>query len=84
MSPSNVPFLGPDVDVAFSYHPPTDDQIRRYAKIRLEARNVALAITDLVPPSLERDIAFARLREAVMWANAAIACNEPDASADAA
>lgn len=60
----------------FTYHPPKEDQIERYEKIRSFARDLALEISDLCPDSRERSLAFTKLEECVMWANAAIARNE--------
>jgi len=60
----------------FVYHPPKDDQAERYTRIRAAGANLADMVTDLCPNSHERDLAFDKIREAVMWANAAIACNE--------
>ena len=67
---------GLDLDNAFTYHPPSEDQIPRYEALRATARVLAEQIGDLCPPSPERSIAVTRVREAVFWANAAIACNE--------
>jgi hypothetical protein len=63
---------------AFTYHPPKGDQTHRYEDIRDEGRVLAEMIMRHCPASRERTLAFDRLREAVMWANASIACNEDD------
>lgn len=68
-----------DLDNVFTYHPPTGDQIARYADLRSTGRLLATSIDAHCPPSPERSTAIAKVREAVMWANAAIACNEPPA-----
>lgn len=65
-----------DVEYAFSYHPPCGTQVDRYKVIRDCGGQFAEVIGKLCPPSQERDTAIVRLRETVMWANAAIACNE--------
>lgn len=60
----------------FTHHPPKDDQdMRRYQEIRNGGRELAELILDECPISPERDAALQKIREAVMWANAAIACN---------
>jgi hypothetical protein len=65
------------LDNWFTYHPPKGDQSFRYAGVRAGGRHLADVISDLTPPgSPEREQALAKVREAVMWANAAIACNE--------
>ena len=60
----------------FTYHAPKEDQIERYNALRSEAKDLALRIEALCPDSRERSIAFTKLEECVMWANAAIARNE--------
>ena len=62
---------------AFVYHPPQEGQGQRYEKLRAEARNLALTMTTLCPPSRELSLALTNLEQAVMWANASIARNEP-------
>ena len=65
-----------DVQKIFTYHPPKDDQPKKYEEIRSIARDYAKVITDLCPDSSERSIALTKLDECVMWANASIARNE--------
>jgi len=60
----------------FTFHPAEGDQPERYAAIRSFALELALLIEDNAPHSRERSLAFTKLQEAVMWANAAIAVNE--------
>lgn len=65
-----------DLDNWFTYHPPGGNQPERYSRIREAVKEVASLIYNLCPGSRERSLAFTKLREASMWANAAIACNE--------
>jgi hypothetical protein len=65
-----------DIENLFTYHPPKPDQIERYEKIREAGKAFAELLDEAVPGSPERSTALAKIREAVMWANAAIACNE--------
>lgn len=67
-----------DLDHVFTYHAPHGDQIERYAELREHGRRFAMLLAELVPGSVERSTALSRLREVVMWANAGIACNEPE------
>lgn len=60
----------------FTYHAPKGDQPARYVAIREAAKNLAKVIFDNVPPSADRTAALRKVREAVMTANAAIACEE--------
>lgn len=64
------------VEKAFTYHPPKDDQPQRYEKIRATAKAFGLMLVEIVPNSREKSLAMTKLEEAVMWANAAIARNE--------
>jgi hypothetical protein len=78
LSPPTQVDTGPNPDdIAnwFTYHPPRPDQIELYESLRAYGLQLARAIEDLAPPSRERSTAIAKVREAVMWANAAIACN---------
>ena len=66
------------IDDILTYRPPAVRDSIVYGALRHEAQEVALLIEQYFPDSWERSIAFARLQEAVMWANAAIAINEKD------
>lgn len=67
-----------ELENAFTYHTPTEDQVKDYNKIRSEGKRLATVINKLCPDSRERSLALTKIREAVMWANAAIACNQED------
>lgn len=59
----------------FTHHPPADGRaVQAYQEIRNGGRELAELITGECPPSPERDTAVKKIREAVMWANASIAC----------
>jgi len=62
-----------EIDDAFTYHPPDAAQARAYERIRAEAKALAETIATLCPSSREQSLAFTKLRESIMWANAAIA-----------
>lgn len=63
---------------AFTYHAPRAEtsQSFRYEDLRTEARDLAMRIAVMTPPSREQALALTKLEEAIMWANAAIARNE--------
>ena len=63
-----------DLDHWFSYHKPEGDQGVRYEQIRSAARDFAQTILTLTPPSADQTVAIRKIREAVMIANASIAC----------
>lgn len=59
----------------FTHHPPKDDQeIRGYVQIRNAGFNFASIIVASCPPCADTTAAVRKIREAVMTANAAIAC----------
>lgn len=64
------------VEKAFTYHAPKEDQVERYAAICDLAKDVANLIIECTPISREQSVALTTLEEVVMWANAAIARNE--------
>lgn len=66
------------LDKWFSYHPPKGDQVKRYEKLRAQARLFAETIMANVPDCADRSAALRKVREAVMSANAGIACEESD------
>lgn len=63
------------IDQAFTYHPPEgqSSKTRAYATIRAAGKTLALAILQSVPKCADRTAAIRQVREAVMWANAAVA-----------
>jgi len=65
-----------DINNTFTYHSPKNDQPERYENIRENAKLLANIINDLCPDSAEKTIAFRKLQECVMYANASIAINE--------
>jgi len=71
-----------DLDNWFTYHPPTGEtQIAAYTALRTEARRFAGVIYTLCPDGPDRTAAIRKVREAVMTANAGIACaGEPEAA----
>jgi hypothetical protein len=64
------------INFAFTYHAPKEDQRDRYVAIRDKAKELATMIATETPSSREQLLALAHFEETVMWANAAIARNE--------
>ena len=60
----------------FTYHTPHGDQLDRYQRIRDAGKALAHEILLCTKPSPDQTAALRKVREAVMTANAAIACNE--------
>lgn len=65
-----------DIDNNFAYHAPAGDQAKRYGQLRDSGKSFAKDVFIHCPDSREKSIALAKIEEAVMWANAAIARNE--------
>lgn len=75
----------------YSYHAPDDQVTELHTELRIHGLHLATHIRDLTPPGNEQNCALERLREAIMWANAALAaakCNgygiRPDRRSDLA
>lgn len=62
----------PTIENNFQYHPPKDGQQEKYNDLRFQAKEFALLMLDLCPHSRERSLAFTKLEESIMWANASI------------
>lgn len=59
----------------FIHHPPQDlATINRYAAVREAGKQLALTILENTPAGADQAAAIRKVREAVMTANAAIAC----------
>jgi hypothetical protein len=72
----NEPTVQERIENNFTYHMPFGSQPERYHVLRGKAKNLALAIVEMTPPSREQSLALTKLEEVVFWANAAIARNE--------
>jgi len=70
-----------DLDKTFRYHPPTENQKSRCSEIRRQGKVFSAIVSTCTLQSAEQTLAIRKIQEAVMWANAAIAINEPDAEA---
>ena len=62
------------IDNWFSYHAPTAEQQVAYGRIRAAGKAFAEAIVANTPASADQTAAIRLAREAVMTANAAVAC----------
>lgn len=65
-----------EIENRFTYHSPKGDQNQRYESLRGTAKVLAELIESYCPESREKSLAFTKLEEAIMWANASIARNE--------
>jgi hypothetical protein len=67
--------IGPKVLTnLFTYHPPKNGQQIDYVAIRAAGLRMATLLDEVVPDGPDKDEAIRHLRAAVMWSNAAIAC----------
>lgn len=64
------------IGAAFRDHPPKDDQVDRYQKIRGSCANLAVFLCELCPDRRELNSALKCLEETQSWAISAIARNE--------
>jgi hypothetical protein len=58
----------------FVYHAPREGQAGRYELLRAQGHVLATLIYELTPPGPDQSVAIRKVREAIMTANAAIAC----------
>ena len=58
----------------FTYHAPTGETIPKYNKMREAALAFARIINEMCPDGPDKSVAIRKIREAVMTANASIAC----------
>lgn len=66
-----------DLDNWFGYHPPSAPAIAEaHEFVRREALELATMFNALLPEGAEKTLALRKIREASMWANAAIACRQ--------
>jgi hypothetical protein len=67
------------IDHWFTYHAPTGpEQLQKYKNLRMAGKILAFAIWENCPPGADASAAVRKVREAVMTANAAIACEGED------
>ena len=63
-----------DIEEAFKFHPPKDDfAVQAHGSVRRLTNASAIWIFENVPDCPERDTAIDKIREAMYWANAAVA-----------
>lgn len=67
-----------DLDNWFTYHKPCEGQPEKYTAIRDAAKQFAEVICANTQPSADQTCSVRHIRDAVMTANAAIACENAD------
>jgi hypothetical protein len=63
------------IENAFSYHYPKPGMPEQYKALRDKAKELAYEFERFCPESREKSLAFTKLEESIMWANASIARN---------
>ena len=63
------------LDEVMTYHPPTEEQIPKYQRVKEAIAEAIKAVIFNCPECADRTVAIRKLREARMDANAAIALN---------
>ena len=71
---SGVSISDEQINNWFTYHPSAPKQQEAYVRIRAHSYALAMLIRDFCPPGADTTAAIRKVREAVMTANAAIAC----------
>jgi hypothetical protein len=71
---TNMSITNAELENWFTYHAPSEEQQRAYLAIRGAAHNLAEVILENTPACADQSAAIRKVREAVMTANAAVAC----------
>lgn len=65
-----------DIDNIFSFHPPKNDETKdAHEAVRRACRDAAHTIKSITPDCAEQTTSLRGLQEAMMYANAALACH---------
>lgn len=70
-----MPLSNDEIQDRMQYHPPSPVGIWRHRALTLEIGNAMRCVEDVCPDGREKSIALAKLKEAKMWASAAVARN---------
>ena len=63
-----------DLEWLFAYHAPDEDRRDRHEALRHAALTFAETLNELCPDGADKSTAIRAIRAALMWGNAAIAC----------
>jgi DNA polymerase III alpha subunit (gram-positive type) len=69
-----MPITNANLENWFVYHSPTNEQLPKFRAIRDAAKHFAQVVIENTQPSADQTDAVRKIREAVMTANASIAC----------
>lgn len=62
-----------DLANRFTYHPPVEEDVKKYEMIRAIGLSFATVLNEMVPDSQEKALALTKLEEVVFWSNAGVA-----------
>lgn len=63
----------------FAYHPPVTDQTKhQHETVRAKCEDLAQHFLATLPPGREQALVLTHIEEAMFWANASIARNQPE------
>lgn len=62
-----------DIQRRFSFYPPSEDRALEHTRVRVECREFALYLDEVLTDGREKTLALTKLEEVMFWANAAIA-----------
>jgi hypothetical protein len=66
-----------EIEKRFTHHAPDAEKQVTHERCRQSYRDLANAVAETLPDSREKSLAITALEESLMWANAAIARNDP-------
>lgn len=79
LAPAPAPAPAIDVVNRFDYHPPSTDDVKgNHEAVRAVLRQAANHLISVTPAGREQSLAITKIEEAMFWANAAIARNQPE------
>lgn len=81
---SPLTLLLEDVKNRFAFHPATEVTGSQHDAVRRDLSRVAQGLAKLLPDGREKSLALTKLEEAMFWANASIARQPAESSADPA
>lgn len=68
-----------DIENRFAYHPPKNEETKNeHQLVRDQLKTLAHYWNGNLPEGREKSLAITKLEEAMFWANAAIARNNPE------
>ena len=72
-----MPITTADLKNRFAYHEADKTTALKHGNVRFVCLEAARAIVSMTPPGREQDESIKALQNAMMWGNAAIACEQP-------